>query len=101
MLAADGAFRVFADFQNAHVVLVRQRVEVDHLADQRSACPDYQLDRLERSDRSDETWNRAEYTSLRARRRHVRRRRLRIQASVARSAFGRVENRRVAFETVN
>src|SRR5277367_5436553 len=40
MLAADGALRVFADFQNAHVVLVRQRVEVDHLADQRSSRAD-------------------------------------------------------------
>src|SRR5271156_5089639 len=50
MFAADGAFRVFADFQDAHVVLVRQRVEVNHLADQRNSRADYQLDRLARLD---------------------------------------------------
>src|SRR5215469_10793312 len=33
MLAADRALRILADLQDTHVVLVRQRVEVDHLAD--------------------------------------------------------------------
>src|ERR1035437_9262761 len=61
----------------------------------------YQLDRLERFDRSDQSRKRAEHAGLRARRRHFRRRRLGIQASVTRSAFGRVKNRRVALEAEN
>src|SRR5882757_8121454 len=98
MLAADRALRIFADLQNAHVVLVRQGVEVNHLAYQRSSRTDDQFYRLERLDRSDESRHRAQHARLRARRRHVRRRRLGIKASIAGSALVRIEDRGVALE---
>src|SRR5258705_2654697 len=98
MLAADRALRIFADLQNAHVVLVRHGVEVNHLAYQRSSRTDDQLDRLERLDRSNQARNRAEHASFGARGRHIRWRRLGINASVAGASLVRIEDRGVALE---
>src|SRR6202050_793622 len=87
MLAADRAFRILFDFEDPYVVAARERIEINHPADQRLARAEQKLDRLERFYRSDKAWQRAEHSRLRARRRHVGWCGLGIEASIAGDAF--------------
>src|SRR5581483_918999 len=61
ILAADRALRVLADLQNSHIVVIRQRVKINHPADKRMARAEQELDRLERLDRSDKARKRAQH----------------------------------------
>ena len=49
MVAAHGAIRIAANLKDPHVVR-RQRIEVDHPADQRLTGSEQELDRFERFD---------------------------------------------------
>src|SRR3954452_21516103 len=85
VLAAERAVRVLADLDLA--VLHLQGV-VDHqLADQRLTDAGQELDRLVDLDGSDRGAQHTQDTALGARRNHARRRRLRVEAAVARGVL--------------
>jgi hypothetical protein len=102
VLAAQRALRVLADADLA--VLHVERV-VDHeRADERLADAGEQLDRLGRLDRADRGAQDAEHAALGAARDHAGRRRLGVEAPVARRlAAGRrrPEHRRLPVEAVD
>ena len=82
------------------VELGRERVEQQQPADERLADLRGQLDRLVRLQRADDPRQHAEHAALGARRRQLRRRRLREEAAVAR-ALVRLEHRHLALEAVD
>ena len=98
VLAAERAVRVLADLDLAVGHL--QRV-VDHQpADQRLADAGEQLDRLGDLDRADRRAQHAEHAALGAGRDHAGRRRLRVEAAVARAVLG-PEHAGLAVEAVD
>ena len=93
--AAHRAIRILAQLQLAEAHL--QRV-VDHeAADQRLADAEDDLHRLGRLDHADDAGQHAEHAALGAARDQPRRRRLGIEAAVARAVLG-AEHRRLALE---
>src|SRR5207244_11462212 len=86
---ADGTFRVLAELQLAEFHL--ERVEHKQPANQRVLFPEQQLECLDRLDRADDSREDAEHAALGTGRYESRRRRLGLQAPVARS-FPRVED---------
>src|SRR5579884_3116546 len=98
LVAAHGAVGPPLD---AHLVeLRRERVEEEQPADQRLADPERQLERLVRLQRADDARQHAEHAALGARRRQLRRRRLREEAAVA-GPLTRLEDRHLALEAVD
>src|SRR5918994_404076 len=95
VLAADGAVGVLAELHlaEAHV----QGVVEQKPSDERLADPEYELDGLGSLDGSDGAGKDAEHPALRAARYEPRRRRLGLEATVAR-AFLSVEHARLALE---
>ena len=82
MIAANRAFRILAQLQLAETH--RQRVEQKQAPDERLAFADDELQRLRGLNRADDSGQHAENSAFRAGRDKARRRRLRIQAAVAR-----------------
>ena len=95
MRAADRAVGVLAQLQLAEAH--PQRVVDQEPADQRLAGAEDQLDRLGRLDRADDAGQHAEHAAFGAARHQSGRRRLGIQAAVARAVLGR-EHRCLALE---
>src|ERR1700722_17853254 len=83
MLAAHRAIRILAQLQFAE--LHSQRIEQQQPADETVTPPENQLDRLHRLNRSDDSREHTEHAALSARRHKSRRRRLGIEAAVART----------------
>ena len=77
-----------------------ERVEQQQPADQRLADAERELERLVRLERADDAGQDAEHAALGARRRELRRRRLRVEAAVARALVG-LEDRDLALEAVD
>src|SRR5260370_29867389 len=100
MLTANRAVGVAPDLEHPHIV-GRERVEVNHPADERLAGAEQQLDSLEALDRSDHPRQRSKHARLSARRRHVGGRWLAIEASITWPASRGVTDRRLAFEAQN
>src|SRR5260370_37499748 len=100
MLTANRAVGITPDLEHPHVV-GRERVEVNHPADERLAGAEQQLDGLEGLGRSDHPRQRSKHARLSARRRHVGGRWLGLEASITWSASRVVEDRSVAFEADN
>ncbi len=98
MLAAHRAIRIFAQLQLAK--LHGQRIEQQQATDKAVAAPQNQLDRLHGLNRADDPRQYAEHAALRARRDEPRRRRLGIQAAVARP-FRHAEHGYLPFEAKN
>ena len=74
-----------------------QRVEQQQPADERLARAEDQLDRLGRLNRADDAGQHAEHAAFGAARHEARRRRLGIEAAIARTVLGR-EDRRLSVE---
>src|SRR5207302_3369139 len=98
MLAAHRAIGILLQRQLAE--LHAPAVEQHEAADQRLSKSDDPLDRFQRLQRADDSRQDAEHAALGARRHEVGRRRLRVEAPVARSLL-RVEHRDLAVEPEN
>ena len=98
MRAADRAIGILAQLQLAESH--GQRVEQQQPADERFAFADDELQRFRRLNRADDSRQHAEHAAFGARRHQARRRRLGIQAAIAR-AVGIAENVDLAFEAEN
>ena len=86
MRAADRAVGILAQLQRAEVHA--QRVDQQQAADQRLADAEDQLDDLGRLDDADEAGQNAEHATLRAGGNEPGRRRLRVEAAIARAFLG-------------
>src|SRR5215210_1141058 len=95
VLTADGAFRVLAEFHLAQAHA--QRVVEHETSDERLADPEYELDGLGSLDGADGARQYSKYPALGAARDEAGRRRLGIEAAVARAFLG-VEHTRLALE---
>src|SRR5713226_1857250 len=98
MLTANRAVGVAPDLEHPHIVR-RERVEVNHPADERLAGAEQQLDGLEGLDRSDHPRQRSKHARLSARRSHVGGRGLAIEASITWPASRGIKDRSITFET--
>src|SRR5436190_13835565 len=95
VLAADRAVRVAPQLHLRE--LARERVVQQEAADKRVADPERELQRFGGLDRADHAREHTEYAALGTARSHLRRRRLREQAAVARAGAG-LEDRHLALE---
>ena len=96
MRPADRAIRILAELQLAE--LHPQRIEDQESTDQWFANPENQFQRFVRLNAADDARQDTEDAALGTARDQPRRRRLRIQAAVARTLL-RTEDRRLSFES--
>src|SRR5215204_6097171 len=98
LLAANRALRILAQFELAE--LHRPRVKQQQTIDQQIFRTENDLDRFVCLDRPDNARQYTEHTTFRARRHEAGRRRLRIQAAIARALLG-PEDARLTFKPEN